>query len=126
MDKKKGILIVLAFIVMITLVSCSSQSLEAHSRKHSIRYRISDTELYDLDFDNGTVTISHNFYDRDPSSVSGYRINIFKSQDYTYSYTNTGNGQIECNGQTYFYTISDYNSVTFAPAFMGISEYWVA
>ena len=123
---KKVLIGVLALGMGLGLVGCFSQNLENHSKEHSIRYYISEYELYGLRFKNGEVVVSHNFYDKDPSSISGKKINSSKSKEQTYAYKQIDNEHIECNGKTYAYTISKHNSVTFAPAFMGIAEYWTA
>lgn len=123
---KKILIGILALVMILGLVGCSSQNLENHSTKHSIRKVISEDEAYYLYFKDGEVTVSHNFYDNDPSSISGKRKNNSKSEEQTYTYKQIDNEHIECNGITYAYTISNHNSVTFAPSFMGISEYWTA
>ena len=75
---KKVLIGILALVMVLGLVGCSSQNLENHSKEHSIRYYISEYELYGLRFKNGEVVVSHNFYDKDPSSIKNKHMPINK------------------------------------------------
>lgn len=136
MEKKKKALIigsiglVVIAAVVVTLILTLSNPLEAFSSSRTITNRIDEYEMYYLQFKDGNVILSHNFYRE--KTAAERKLYGEKSGDYikvnsqstieTYPYKLSGN-QIEVNGEVYEFNIYK-DKLYIKPIFLGVSTIW--